>query len=91
MTIKARDFDFLVEKLQLQTREGRDKLAWFVHRGKRVTFTKRSHGRGDLPFQHHIRQQLKLNEREFRGLLDCHLSRDDYIALLKQKSIIQAD
>ena len=89
MTIKARDFDLLVQKLQLQTREGRDKLAWFVYEGRRVTFTKRSHTRGDLPFQHHIRQQLKLNEGELRRLLDCHLSRDGYISLLKQKGIIQ--
>jgi len=91
MTIKARDFDRLVQKLQLVEREGRDKLAWFVHNGKRVTFTKRSHTRGDLPFQHHIRQQLKLNEGEFRQLLECVLSREDYVAILKQKGIVKDD
>ena len=88
MSIKARDFDRLSRKLQLEEREGRDKLAWFVYNGKPITWTKRSHGSGDLPFQHHIRQQLKLNERQFRQLIGCTLSRDDYIAILQQKGVI---
>ena len=89
MTIKAKDFEHIVQKLDLQTRNSGDRLAWFVHEGKPVTHTRRSLGRGnDLPFQHSIRQQLKLSEDEFRAATQCHLSRDDYISILKRKGLL---
>ena len=88
MSIKARDFEHIVEKFQLKTRNARDRLAWFEYNGKVITRTRRSLGSGDLPFQHSIRQQLKLNDEEFRQAIACHLSREDYIALLKRKGLI---
>ena len=88
MTIKAKDFDTLVHKFGFQIRKGRDLLAWLEHEGKILVRTKRSHTKGrDLPFQHAIRQQLKLNEDELEKSISCELSRDDYIALLKRKGI----
>lgn len=90
MTIKAKDFDHLVEKFGFETRNARDKLAWLVHEGQIVVRTKRSLTKGeDLPFQHSIRQQMKLNEEELRQALSCTLSRDDYISLLKRKGCLQ--
>lgn len=41
------------------------------------------------PMQHSIRQQLKLNDDEFRKAIDGTLSREDYIAILKRKGIIE--
>ena len=41
----------------------------------------------DLP-ENLIRQQLKLNEAQFSGLISCSVSRDDYVAILRSKRII---
>lgn len=50
MNIKARDFESIVQKFQLKTRNAGDRLAWFEYEGKIITRTRRSHGSGDLPF-----------------------------------------
>jgi hypothetical protein len=86
--MKVHEFEILVRKLQLQTRDSGDRLAWFVYEGKTITRTKRSHGRGDLP-AHLIRQQLKVNEQQFSGLIDCSLSRDNYIDILRERRLIE--
>ncbi|MFQ5839196.1 MAG: hypothetical protein ACE5HK_00575 [Candidatus Methylomirabilales bacterium] len=88
MTIKAKQFDRLVEKLGLQTRGGGDLFAWFEYEGRIITRTRRSHGSGDLPMQHSIRQQLKLNDEEFRAAIDCSLTRQVYIEILRRKGLI---
>ena len=89
MTIKAKEFDHLVPKLGLQTCEGGDLHAWFEFEGKKITRTRRSRGSGDLPMQHSIRQQLKLNEEQLRKAVGCHLTRDEYIEILKGKGLIR--
>ncbi len=89
MTIRARDFDLLVSKLGFQTRDSGDLLAWLEHDGKVVVRTKRSHTRGrDLPFQHNIRQQMKLNEEELAQALRCRIDRAGYIELLRLKGVL---
>lgn len=88
MTIKAHEFDHLVDKLKLKTRNSRDLLAWFEYEGKIITRTRRSKGSGDLPMQHSIRQQLKLNEEQFRKAIDCTLTRHDYINILQAKGLL---
>ena len=89
MTIKAADFERIVRKLDLKTRDSGDRLAWFEHKGKVITRTRRSKKKGtDLPFQHSIRQQLKLNEDQLRGLIDCTVGRDDYVEILRAKGLI---
>ena len=88
MTIKAKDFDHLATKLKLKTRNSGDLLAWFEYKGKKITRTKRSKGSGDLPMQHSIRQQLKLNEEQFRKAIGCTLTRQDYIDILRNKGLL---
>ena len=88
MTIKANEFDRIVAKLDLKTRNGRDLLAWFEYEGKVVLRTRRSKGSGDLPVQHSIRQQLKLNEKELAELLRCTLDRVGYVGMLRQKGLL---
>lgn len=88
MTIKAHEFDHLVSKLKLKTRDSGDLLAWFVYEGKIIARTKRSKGSGDLPMQHSIRQQLKLNEEQLREAIGCTLTRQDYINILRSKSLL---
>jgi hypothetical protein len=89
MNIKARDFEHIVQKFQLKTRNAGDRLAWFEYEGKIITRTRRSHGSGDLPFSDKIRTQLKLSEEEFREAVQCHLSREEYIEILRKKGYIQ--
>lgn len=88
MTIKAHEFDHLVAKLGLKTRESRDLLAWFEYEGKIITRTRRSKGSGDLPMQHSIRQQLRLNKQQLREALSCTLSREGYIDILQSKGLL---
>ncbi len=88
VTIKAQEFDRLVEKLGLQTRDSGDLLAWFEFEGRKITRTRRSKGSGDLPMQHSIRQQLKLNEHQLKGVIDCTLHRQDYVEILRGKGLL---
>lgn len=89
MSIRARDFDRMLEKLGFETRDGKDLLAWFTYEGKKVVRTKRSHIKGrDLPFQHSIRQQMKLNEEELRQVLGCTIGQPEYVELLRSKGIL---
>ena len=85
--MKVHEFSKLETKLQLHTRNARDRLAWFEYEGRVITRTKRSHGNKDLP-EHLIRQQLKVSQEQFAGLISCAFSRDDYVAWLKSKGLI---
>jgi hypothetical protein len=85
--MKVHEFTKIENKLGLKTRNAGDRLAWFEHDGMIVVRTKRSHGNKDLP-ENLIRQQLKLNETQFSGLISCSVSRDDYIEILRSKLII---
>ena len=88
MTIKAREFDHLAAKLGLSTRDSGDLLAWFEFEGKVITRTRRSKGSGDLPMQHSIRQQLKLNEQQMKEATRCNLTREEYIDILRAKGLL---
>ena len=88
MTVKAHEFDHLVTKLGLRIRNSGDLLAWFEVEGKVITRTRRSKGSGDLPMQYSIRQQLKLNEKQFKEAVGCTLTRQDYIDILQAKGLL---
>lgn len=88
MTINAKEFDRLMQKFEFKTRDGADRLAWFEHEGKIITRTRRSKGSGDLPMQHSIRQQLKLNDKEFHEAIGCTLTREGYVEILRSKGLI---
>lgn len=85
--MKVHEFTKIENKLGLKTRNAGDRLAWFEHDGVVVVRTKRSHGNKDLP-ENLIRQQLKLNETQFSGLISCSVNRSDYIEILRAKKII---
>ncbi|MEE8470698.1 MAG: hypothetical protein V3S51_05145 [Dehalococcoidia bacterium] len=88
MTIKAREFDRLIHKFEFVTRSSDHLLAWMEVGGKKVVHTRRSWKRGDLPMQHTIRKQLWLNEEQLRQAIDCTLTRDGYIDILRDKNIL---
>jgi hypothetical protein len=88
--MKAGEVDRIFKKLQMKTRDGKDRLAWFMHEGKPILFTRRSHGRGDVGnIAHFIRQQLRVNEEQFADLRDCPMTREQYVDLLKAKGLIR--
>ena len=86
--MKTHEFERIVKKLQLKTRNAGDRLAWFEHNGQKVVRTKRSHGNKEQPGDK-IRQQLKVNEQQLAGLIDCNVSLGDYVEILKSKGIIE--
>lgn len=86
--MKVHEFERIVNKLGLETRNAHDRLAWLVHNGKTIIRTRRSHGKGKFMPQDKIRQQLKVNESQLSGLISCTVSKDDYIKILTDKGII---
>jgi hypothetical protein len=86
--MKAKEFDRIVSKFDLRTRESGDRLAWLEYEGRVILRTKRSRGSGDLPMQHSIRQQLKLNEEQLRGAIDCSFTREDYLTHLRERGLL---
>lgn len=90
MPLKPHQFDTLINKLGLTTREGSNhRLAWFEHGGKVITRTRCSRGSGELPHSHSIRQQLKLNEDQLSGIIGCSIERDGYVEILRGKGLIR--
>ena len=86
--MKTREFEVLVNKLQLRTRDTGDRHAFFEYGGRIITKTKRSHG--EMP-DFGFRKQLKINEDQLAKLMDCALSRSDYVDILKGKGLIPPD
>lgn len=90
MSLKGKDIDRAWAKLEMEIRDTGDKHATFREGGKVILTTMRSHGSGKLDgiIQHKIRQQLKLNEEQFKRLIDCPLKRPEYVEILKEKNLI---
>jgi len=89
VTLKAHEFDRIVEKYGFTVRDTGDRHAYLWYEGHLVVRTKRSHVKGkDLPFSHQIRQQLHLNEQQMSGAIDCTFTLDHYLAHLRQRGIL---
>ncbi len=88
MTIKAHEFDRVISKFKFKTRDSGDLLAWFEYKGKIIARTRRSKGSGELPMQHSIRQQMKLNEDQLREAIKCTINRQGYIRILHEKGLL---
>lgn len=88
--MKTHEFERIVQKLGLKTRNSADRLAWFEYNGQKVVKTRRSHGNKEQPGDK-IRQQLKVNEEQLSGLISCTVSLEDYVEILKAKRVIGPD
>ncbi len=86
--MKVHEFEKIVNKLGMETRNSRDRHAWFVHNGVTITRTRRSQGNSKFLPEHKIRTQLKVNESQFSGLISCSVSKQDYINILTEKGLI---
>ncbi len=88
--MKTHEFERIVNKLGLKTRNSGDRLAWFEYNGQTIVRTRRSQGNKEQPGDK-IRQQLKVNEEQLAGLISCVTSFDDYVQILKTKGVIPSD
>jgi hypothetical protein len=86
--MKVHEFERIINKLGMQTRNTHDRLAWLVHNGVTVVRTRRSQGNSKHLPEHLIRQQLKINQEQFAGLISCQVSKDEYLKILTDKGII---
>ena len=89
MTIKAHQFEHIVSKFQMTSRNAGDRLVWFEYEGKIITRSRRSNKSGDLPFQKSMPKQLGLTPNEFRRATASKLSRDEYIEILRRKGYLE--
>jgi len=88
--MKIRDILRIFDKLEMEVREGRDTLAFFRWQGRTILWTKVPHKRGELKgkLPHFVRQQLRLNERQFRAVIRCDIWRDEYLEILRSKGLL---
>jgi len=89
MTIKAHQFEHIVSKFQMKSRNTGDRLVWFEYEGRKITRSRRSNKAGDLPFQKSMPKQLGLTPDEFRQAAACKLNRDEYIEILRHKGYLE--
>ncbi len=91
MQITKSDMKTVFSKLGLEIRSTGHVYGWFVYNGKKILRVHHSHGKGEIPGKvgDKIRSQLKLNRNDFLKLIGCPLSYDDYVAILREKGIIE--
>lgn len=87
--MKKREIEKIFNKLDLEVRTTGHNYGWLLVDGKKILRVHYSHGR-DVPdnIANKIRGQLKLSTKDFKNLIKCPLTYQDYIAILKQKGII---
>ena len=89
MRIKYREAEQVVTKLRLEPAgKKRHNQYKFVFNGVYVLRTRFSHGAGEMRATDKFRTQLKLNENQLKGVIQCTFEYEDYVALLKQKGLI---
>jgi hypothetical protein len=93
VSVSAGEIDRAWAKLEMVIQNGRDRHALFYYNDALILRTKRSFGSGKLEgnIGHFIRQQMKLNDAQFRDLLACPLSRAGYVEILRGKGLLPPD
>jgi len=88
--MKISEIHKIFNKLNLQLRSTGHIYGWLIVNGKKVLRVHYSHGKGDIPgkIANKIRGQLKLSEKDFQMLLQCPLTYEDYLAILRRKALL---
>ncbi len=88
--MKKVDIERIFNKLSLQVRSTGHNYGWLTVKNKKILRVHYSHGKGDLPDKiiHKIRGQLKLSEKDFKDLVTCPLTYDEYLDILKRKGLL---
>jgi hypothetical protein len=91
MQLKKREAQTLFSKLGLEVRSSHHKSATLYYEGKAIIRTRISHGRGDIPASivAKMRSQLKVTEAQMAALVECSMTYEDYIRLLRDKGLIE--
>lgn len=89
MSLHVGDVDRAWNKLGFQITDSRHRVAKLFVDKKLILVTSRSHGSGKLDgnIPTFIRQQMKLNEKQFQRAIDCPLKRSEYLNILKRKGL----
>ncbi|MCP5047131.1 MAG: hypothetical protein GY940_08155 [bacterium] len=58
--------------------------------GKKILRVHYSFGKGNIPgrVSDKIRSQLKLDQDNFKNLIDCPLSKEDYLEIIREKGYL---
>ncbi len=89
--MKRSDVDQMWRKLHSTTSKGRDHIyAELEIDGKAVARTHRSHGSGGITsfVQRKMQEQRKLTKRQFLDAVNCPLSYEDYLAILRDQGAL---
>lgn len=90
MQLKKRDIQKIFQKLDLEVRTTSHIYGWLVVEGKRILRVHYSFGKGNIPAKitEKIRGQLKLNQQNFKDLIECPLTKEDYLEIIKEKGYL---
>ena len=81
----------IFRKLDLKVRSTGHNYGWLIVNGRKILRVYYSHGKGDIPsvVVNKIRGQLKLSQKDFLELINCPLTYEGYLSILKQKGILR--
>lgn len=89
MQLKVKEVERVYNKLGMICNNGtHHKMAYFYYGDKLILKTRLSHGSGDARAGDKIRCDFKLNENDFKRLVDCPLKLNEYITILRRKGFI---
>jgi len=90
MQITKRHIEKVFTKLKLEKRSTTHNYGWLVINGKKILNVHYSHGRGDIPkgVTNKIRSQLKLSQSNFVDLVNCPLTYEKYLEIIKVKGLL---
>ena len=76
--------------MSLRVRSTGHNYGWLTVSDKKILRVHYSHGKGELidKIMHKIRGQLKLSEKDFKDLVACPLTYEDYLDILKRKGLL---
>jgi len=91
MQIKKREARSLFNKLGIKPKSKRHHISgYLIYKGQHILKYHFSHGKGDMVGRvgDMFRQSFLLNVFQFKNLLECPLSKEGYIEILKEKGRI---
>ncbi len=90
MQVKKSDIQKVFKKLGLEVRSTKHKYGWLIVDGKKILRVHCSHGKGEVSGKigDKIRSQLRLSQDDFRSLISCPLSLEQYIEILREKGLL---
>lgn len=88
--MKINEMGKIFRKLDLKVRSTGHNYGWLIVNRRKILRVHYSHGKGDIPsvVVNKIRGQLKLSQKDFLELINCPLTYEGYLSILKQKGIL---